>query len=318
MMNRRSVFKLLGLAWPGAGAVAQTASGRTRLVVPLGAGSVSDFVARLIAPHLAASLGQPVVVDNKPGGNGIIGVQDVMRSPPDGSAILLGSVSPLAINVALMKNLSYDPRRDLTPIAGVYNAHHVLTVKSTSAARTLPEFIDYAKQRPGRVSIGTSSTLVKAQILAINKMAGIDVLVVPYKDTAATFTDVLGGTLDAAFTDLVTVTPHVKSGAARVLAVSSLKRNPAAPDWPAISETLPGFDFASWSALVGPPGMPREVVNKINAAVGNALKQKDVQDKFAQSGILPWTTTPDELKAFLNAQAEKWIRLAQELNMQPE
>lgn len=317
-MKRRSFLQLLGLASLSVGAWAQPASGRMRLVVPLGAGSVSDYVSRLISPYLAAGLGHPVIVENKPGGNGIIGVQDVMRSPPDGGAILLGSVSPLAINVAMMKNLPYDPRRDLTPIAGVYFGHHVLAVKSTFPARSFPEFLAYVKQRPGKVSIGTSANLVKAQILAINRMAGVEILAVPYKETSATFTDLLGGTTDAALTDITTVMPHVKGGQVRVLAVTALKRNPAAPDWPAISETLPGFDFSSWSALVGPSGMSRDTVNRINAAVGSALGQKELLDKLAQAGLQPWGATPDELKAHVAAQTNKWIRLAAELNMQPE
>ncbi|HSV83763.1 MAG TPA: tripartite tricarboxylate transporter substrate binding protein [Ramlibacter sp.] len=318
-MNRRSLLQFLGLAWPASGAFAQASGGRTaRLVVPLGPGTVSDLAARLIAPHLSTSLGQNFVVDNKAGGNGVIGVQDVMRAPTDGSAIMLGSVSPLAINVALMKNLPYDPRRDLTPIGGAYTAHHVLAVKASHPARNLAEFIAYAKQRPGKVSIGYSSSLVQAQILAMNKMAGIEILAVPYKATAPTFTDVLGGTLDAALTDLLNAAGQAKAGAIRVLAVSSPKRNPLVPDWPAVAETLPGFDFTSWSALVGPAGMPRETVNRINTALGNAVKQKDVLEKFELSGILPWTTTPDELKAFMEAQATRWIRLARELNIQPE
>jgi len=318
-MKRRSIFKLLGLALPSTGTFAQTASGRAiRLVVPLSAGTTSDFVARLIAPHLSANLGQSVVVENKAGANGVIGVQDVLRSPPDGNTLLLGSVSPLAINMALVKNLPYDPRRDLTPIASGYSANHVWTVKSTFPARTMAEFIAYAKQNPGRVSIGHSSSLVMIQISALAKMAGIEVLPVPYKVTGATITDVLGGTLDVTLLDANTAAPLAKSGQIRVLGVSSLKRNPITPDWPAISETVSGFDFSSWSALVGPPGMPRDVVNKINAAMANALKQKEVLDKFQQAGIVPWISTPDELKAHIDAEVTKWIKLARDANIQPE
>lgn len=317
-MQRRSIFKLLGLALASESVIAQTAPRTIRLVVPLGTGSPSDAVARLLAPHLSTGLGTTMVVDNKVGGNGIIGVQDVIRSPTDGSTLLLGSVSPLAINMALVKNLPYDPRRDLTPITGAYTAIHVLIVKASHPARTFAEFIEYAKQRPGRVSVGHSATLVKAQILAINKRAGIELQEVPYKGMATTLTDVLGGTLDATFYDPATTLAQVKSGAIRALAVTSLKRSPLAPEWPAISETLPDFDFASWSALVGPPGMSRDVVNKINTTMGHILKQKEVLDRFAQAGIQAWHTTPDELKTFIEAQTARWIKLTAELGIQAE
>ena len=288
------------------------------MVVPLPAGSSNDHVTRVIAPYLTTSLGATVVIDNKAGANGVIGTQDVLRSAPDGNTLLLGSLSPLAINVALVKNLPYDPRRDLTPIAGISVTNHVFMVTPKFPARTFAEFIAYAKQRPGKVSVGYSTSAVQVQIATINKLAGIDLLPVPYKGSPATITDVIGGVLDATLTDPGNALAQVKGGKLRALAVSSLKRNPTTPDWPAISETLPGFDFPSWNALVGPAGMSREVVNKINAAVNQALKQKDVVDKYAQAGTIPLVMTPDELKAFIDVEVAKWIKLAREANIQPE
>jgi tripartite-type tricarboxylate transporter receptor subunit TctC len=320
-MNRRCFLNSLGLslALPSLGAFAQGPSGRPlRIVVPLPAGSSNDYVTRVIAPYVGASLGRPVVVDNKAGGNGIIGTMDVLKSAPDGNTLLLGSLSPLAINVALLKNLPYDPRRDLTPIAGTSQTNHVLIVKSTFPARTFPEFLAYAKQRPGGVSIGYSTGVVQIQIATMNKLAGIELLPVPYKGSPATINDVLGGTLGATLTDPGNALAQVKGGQMRALAVSSLKRNPVTPDWPAISETLPGFDFPSWNALVGPPGMPRELVNRISAAVNHALAQKDVVEKYAQTGTIPLVMSPDEVKAFIDAETAKWIRLAREANIQPE
>ena len=319
-MNRRSFVKSLGfaLALPAGGAFAQGLSGRIRIVVPLPAGSSNDYVTRVIVPHLTTSLGAAVFVDNKSGANGVIGTQDVLRSAPDGHTLLLGSLSPLATNVALVKNLPYDPRRDLTPIAGVSVTNHVLLVKSTFPARTFAEFIAYAKQSRGKVSIGYSTSAVQVQIATMNKLAGIQLLPVPYKGTPATLTDVLGGTLSATLVDPGNALAQIKNGQMRALAVTSLKRNSVTPDWPAISETLPGFDFSSWNALVGPPAMSRELVSKINAAVNQALKQKDVVDKYAQAGAIPLIMTPDELKAFIDAETAKWIKLAREANIQPE
>lgn len=313
------VAATLALALPAEHSAAQGTRGRpVRLVVPLSPGTISDYAARLIAPVLGANLGESVVVENKVGANGLIGVQDVMKSPPDGTSLLLGSVSPLAINVALVKNLPYDPVRDLTAIGGAYSAHHVLVVKSTFPAKNFAEFIAYAKANSGKVAIGSSSTLVQVQVLAINKMAGIELLPVPYKNTAATFTDVLGGTMHMAFSDVVLARSQQAAGAIRVLAVTSLKRNPVAPDWPAVSETLPGFDFASWSAIVGPANMPRDVVTRLNGALVAAVKSKEVSEKLEQSGNVPWTTTPEELKSYIEAQTAKWIKLARDLNLQAE
>ena len=321
-MNRRCFLKTLGSALAGSvanGALAQLAGRPIRLILSLPAGSAIDYFARTLAPHLSASLGQSIVVDNKPGGKDIIALTDLIKSAPDGHALYMGSLSPLAINVAMVKNLPYDPRRDVTPIAGAGLVNHILIVKSTSPAKSLPEFIAHAKQQsPGSLSIGYSTTLVHAQIATMNKLAGIELLPVPYKGVPATVTDVLGGTLSATFVDPGNAATHMKSGGVRALGVTSIKRNPLTPDIPAISETLPGFDFSSWTAMVGPPGMPRELVNRIHAAMDSALKQKDVVDKFAQAGTLPLFLTPDELKALIESDTAKWIRLAREANFQPE
>ena len=320
-MNRRSFLNALGtaLASSADGAFAQGPSGRPiRIVVPLPAGSSNDYVTRVQAPYLTASLGQPVLVENKAGGNGIIGTMDVVKAAPDGQVLLLASLSPLAINMAMVKNLPYDPRRDLTPIAGSSVTNHVLVVKSTFPARSFPEFIAHAKKNPGSVSVGYSTASVQVQIATMNKLAGIDLLPVPYKGTPATITDVVGGSLSATLLDPGNALAQVKGGHLRALAVSSLRRNPVTPDWPAISETLPGFDFSAWNALMGPAGMSREVVNRLNAAVNIALKQKDLIDKYAQTGTVPLIMTPDELKAFIDAETTKWIRLAREANIQPE
>lgn len=325
-MDTRFFFKCfclavlcLGSLFQAGGAVAQGASGRTiRIIVPLPAGTAVDFQTRVVVPYLSASLGQTIVVDNKSGANGIIGTQDVMRAAPDGNTLMFASLSPLAINVALVKNLPYDPRRDVSPISGLTATHHVLVVKSDFPARTFAEFIAHAKQNPGKISIGHSTSMVQVQIASMNKLAGIELLPVPYKGTPATISDVLGGTLNATLLDAGNTLAQVKGGQLRALAVTSFKRNPVMPDWPAISENLAGFDFSSWTAAVGPPGMPRELVNKINAAMNNALKQKDVVDKLAQAATLPLIMTPDELKAYIDSETAKFVKLTREANIQPE
>ncbi len=308
-----------GLTALGPRVWAQSGSGRpVRIIVPLPAGTATDLAARVLAQHLATILGQTFVVDNKPGANGVIGVMDMVRAAPDGQTLLIGSQSPLATNVALIKNMTYDPRTDFTAIAGFGETMHALMVKPGHPARTLPEFIAHAKQNPGKVSVGTTTTTVNLQIATMNKLAGINLLPVPYKGIPATITDVLGGTLEATLVDLANALAQAKGGTLRAIAVTSLKRNALVPDWPTVAETLPGFDFPSWVALVGPAGMPRELTDKINGAVNQALKQPEIRDRLAGIGMTPLVLAPDQFKEYIGSEVVKWVRLAKEANIQPE
>ncbi len=320
-MKKRSFLKLLGAAlpWSASSVFAQSGSNKTiRVIVPLQAGSSNDMVARVLCAQMSTILGQSIVVENKVGGNGSIGTMEVVRATPDGYTLLLASNSPLAANLAFTKAMPYDPRTDLTPIGGASLTNHVVMVKGDSPIRTFPEFLAYAKQRPGKVSVGYSTTSVQTQIATMNKQAGIELLAVPYKGSPATITDVIGGVLDATLTDPGNALVHVKAGTLRALAVGSLKRNPVAPDWPAISETLPGFDFPSWNALVGPARMPRELVNRLANALAQAQKNPDIIANFAAAGTTNLVMGPDELKIYIANETTKWVRLAREANIQPE
>ena len=320
-MDKRSFLKSLGAAaalGSGGGAFAQSSGRPMRVVVPLPPGSSNDYVTRAITPYLATTLGQSVVVDNKAGANGIIGTMDVVRSAPDGLTLLIASVSPMAANLALYSNVPYDSRRDLTPVAGVSLTNNVLLVKSSFPATTFAEFLAYAKRRPGEVSIGSSTAATELEIQTIKRMAGVDLLTVPYKGAPATVTDVLGGTLTATFVDPGIALAQTKGGQMRALGVSSLRRNPVTPDWPAMSETLPGFDFSFWNVMTGPAGMPRATVNRISSAVAEALRQKDVVDKYALSGTVPLIMDPDQVKAHMADEVARWIKMAKDANFKPE
>jgi len=319
-VQRRSFFHWLGLAAASAAPAlrAQPAQRPIRIITSLPPGSAIDFQARLIAPYLSARLEQPVVVENRPGGRDIIAVTEVMKSPPDGTTLYMGSQSPMALNVALVKNLPYDPRRDLTPIAGVSQVNHILVVKANSPIKSFPDFLARAKQAPGKLSVGYATSLVQMQISHINRVAGVELLAVPYKGTPATLTDVLGETLGATFLDPGSALPHIKSGQLRALGVTLPRRNPLTPDIPPISDTLAGYDFSVWTAMVGPAGMRPEVVARIHAAMDFALKQKDVVDKFAQAATTPYLVTSDQLKALIESDTAKWIQLARDANIQPD
>jgi tripartite-type tricarboxylate transporter receptor subunit TctC len=231
---------------------------------------------------------------------------------------MCGSLSPLAANVAFVKNLPYDPRRDLTPVAGATSTNHILVVAPSSPIRSFADFIAYAKQRPGQVTIGYSTAIVQLQIATLNKMAGIELMPVPYRGAPASVTDVMAGVLTATMANPGPAIQQEKSGQLRPLAVTSLKRNPATPDWPAISETLPGFDFPSWNAFVGPVGLPAEQVSRLSTAIAQALKKDDVVQRLRAEATQPLMMGPGELEAYIAAEVEKYVRLGKEAGIQAQ
>ena len=322
-MKRATFMKALalplGLSLAGRQAMAQSFPAKpVRLVVPFPPGTATDSAARMLGQQLSVSLGQPFVVDNKPGAGGSIGAMEVVRAAPDGYTLLFGSNSALSSNVALLKTMPYDPTKDFTPVAGFGETMHVLMVKSSFPAKTLPEFIAYVKQRPGKVSAGYGSSTAQVGIAMLNKLAGLDLLAVPYKGIPLAVNDVLGGTLDITSVDLGNAMAQARGGNLRALAVTSARRNPLAPEWPAVAETLPGFDLTSWFGIVGPAGIPRDVVDKLHAAITQALKQPEVKANLAILGTTPMPLAPEQLKAFIVTEIAKWIRLARDANLQPE
>ncbi len=320
-MKTRSFLKLAGLPllWPFRHALAQSGpTGAIRVIVPLGAGTSADQNARILMAKVSTLLNQSIIVENRPGANGVIGTMGVVRAKPDGQTLLFASNSPLATNVALVKALPYDPLRDLTPIAGGTVTINVVLVKASSRFRTFTELLAAARQNPGKVSVGYGTSAVQIQVASMNAMAGVNLLPVPYKTTPDAVTNLLGGIIDATITDPSIAIAQLKAGQARVLAVTSLKRSALLPDVPAVSETLAGFDFTAWGALAGPPGMPRELVNKLSNAMREAQKDPEVIERLASDGKSTLVLGPEELKPFMEAEIQKWQRLARESNIQPE
>ena len=316
----KSICLAIALAGSASAVHAQNYPNRpVRLVVPFSAGSGTDIAARAVSQHLSTTLGQNFIVDNKPGANGSIGAMEVIRAAPDGYTLLFGSSSTMAANVALVKNMPYDPIKDLTPIAGVADSVSALLVKSNFPAKTLSEFIAYAKQNPGKLNAGYGSSSTQVSIAQINKLAGLNVLMVPYKSTPLAVTDLLGGTIDFTFADLGNAVPHTKSGALRALGIGNSKRSPMVPDWPAITETVPGFDdIVGWIAIAGPASLPKDIADKLSAAVAQALQQTEVKNRINTFGLSPMPMSPEQLKAFIGKEVPKWVRMAKEANIQPE
>ena len=310
----------LGLGLAGmAPAFAQGYPARpVRMVVPFPAGSATDLAARVMAQQLQSALGQSFVVDNKPGAGGSIAALEVIRAAADGYTLLFSSNSAVASNVALLKSIPYDPLKDFTPIAGIGETMLVLMLKADHPAKNLQEFVSYVKQRPGKVTAGYGSSSSQVCIAVLNKLGKLDVLPVPYKGIPLAVTDVLGGTVDFTFVDLGNAMAQSKGGKLRALGITAPKRSPLAADWPALADTLPGFDITAWFAIVGPAGVPKDVVDKLNHVVGQALKNPEAMDKLAGIGMQPMPLTPEQLKAFMGSEVAKWIRLVKDANLQPE
>ena len=314
----RKLFAGLGLC----AALAVQAQGLTdrpvRVVVPFPAGTSTDLGARMLTQQLQVALSQTFVVDNKPGAVGSIGAMEVVRAAPDGHTLLFSSNSAAASNVALLKTMPYDPAKDLTPIAGVGEGVLVLMVRTDHPAKNLDEFIAHVRQRPGKVSAGYGSASSQIGIAMLNKLARLDVLAVPYKGIPLAVTDTIGGAIDFTFVDMGNALAQAKGGKMRALGVTSAKPSVLAPEWPALGERLPGLDIRAWLAVFGPPNMPREAVNRLSAAVATAVAKPEMREKLAATGMQPMALGPDELKAFVSSEIQKWKRLAQEANFTPE
>lgn len=289
-----------------------------RFVVPFPAGSATDQAARLMAQQMQNALGQTFVVENKPGAGGSIAAMDVIRSTPDGHTLLFSSNSAAASNVALLKSIPYDPLKDFTPVAAVGENMLVLMVKADHPAKNIQEFLSYAAQRPGKVNAGYGSSSSQVSIAVLNKLGKVDTMGVAYKGIPLAMNDVMAGVVDYTFVDLGNSMAQAKGGKLRPLGITASKRSSLVPDWPSLAESMPGFDITAWFALVGPAGMSKDVVDKLNAAMGQALKAKDTQDKMAGIGIQPMVMSPDQLKAFMASEVSKWVRLVKEANIQPE
>lgn len=289
-----------------------------KFVVPFPAGSATDQAARLMALQMQNALGQSFVVDNKPGAGGSIAAMDVIRSAPDGHTLLFSSNSAAASNVALLKSIPYDPLKDFTPVAAVGENMLVLMVKADHPAKNIQEFLGYAAQRPGKVNAGYGSSSSQVSIAVLNKLGKVDTMGVAYKGIPLAMNDVMAGVVDYTFVDLGNAMAQAKGGKLRPLGITANKRSALVPDWPSLAESMPGFDITAWFALVGPAGMPKDVVDKLNTAMAQALKTKETQDKLAGIGIQPMVMSPDQLKAFMTSEVSKWVRLVKEANIQPE
>src|SRR5436190_9664444 len=275
------------------------------LIVPFPPGGGNDTVARALAQQLGPDLGQPVVIDNRPGAGGSVGAELAARAPADGYTLFLAGVGSHAVNPNLHAKLPYDAVKDFAPITLVASAPSVLVVNPGVPARTIDEFTAFARANPGKLNYASNGNGSAAQLAAAmyESMAGVKMVHVPYKGIAPAMTDLMSGEVQLMFGTIVALVPHIQSGKLRALAVTSTKRSALLPEVPTLAESgLPEYQAGSWYGILAPAGTPREVIERLHGAIVKALRQPDVAKRLAAEGAEVIGSTPDEFGAHLKAE----------------
>jgi tripartite-type tricarboxylate transporter receptor subunit TctC len=283
-----------------------------RLVVTFPAGGAPDILARLFSER--ASLGQAIVVDNKPGAGGNIGADFVAKSLPDGYTLVLGTVGTHSINGGLYSKMPYDMVKDFVPVGHIASAPNLLVVTNDLPVKTVAELITYMKANPNKLSFGSPGigTSVHVSGELFKSLTGTTMTHVPYKGRQFAIPDLVGGQIQLMFDNMPSALPMVKEGKIRALAQTTLKRSAAAPDVPTVAETVPGFEATTWFAMFAPAGTPRDIVMRLNVEMQRVFALADVQDKLKTLGLEPWISSPEELAKFQQAEIVKWAKVVKD------
>jgi len=315
MITRRVVLSAMMALSLGVGATGQVAAQSyptrlIRLIVPGPPGGPSEIVVRTLAERLSSSLGQAVIVENRPGGaNGTIGTMSVARAEPDGYTLLFSIPGPMVVAPAVYKNLGYDPVKSFTPIATLFSSPQMLALNPAVPARTVQELVAYAKANPGKINFASPGYGSQPHLLGemFRLMTGIDILHVPYRGPGLAVTDLLAGQVQMEFETIPILLPHIEAGKLRALAMADETRNPQLPDVPTMIEAgLPGLQATFWSGVLAPAGTPKSVVDKLNAAINEVLKSKEVEAMLARLSARPKIGSPQDFAAFVAAESQKW------------
>jgi tripartite-type tricarboxylate transporter receptor subunit TctC len=279
------------------------------LVLPFAAGSGTDTTTRLIGKEVGTALGVSTVIDNKAGANGSIAASYVARSAPDGYTLFVTTNTTHSANPYLLKNMTYDPMKDFTPIARTGDLPFMLVIHPDIPANSVAELIALAKKEPGKYSYasGSSSAIVSGATFA--RLAGIDLLHVPYKSSPPALTDVIAGRVSMMFVDVPTGLPHVNAKALKALAVTTKRKSALLPELPTMDETVKGFDITSWQGWLGPANMPKDMVAKLNAEIRKVIERPEIKSQLAERGMEAFSGTPEEFEAFLKEQLVLWEKL---------
>jgi tripartite-type tricarboxylate transporter receptor subunit TctC len=291
-----------------------------RLVIPFPPGNTTDIMARLMAPRMAERLGQPVIVENRPGASGMLGLDFVARSAPDGYTFAAGQGGNLAVLPHTSKSVPYDALKDFTPIA-VSTANYLVVVGATNAPfKTLPEMIAWAKANPGKLTVASNGEGGFPHLIfeQLRMMAGFSFNHIPYKGSAQIATELMGGQVMAGVDGVTGLTPHIKSGRINLLAVTSKARTPQWPDAPAAAEAVPGYESGGWFGWVGPAGMPREIVARLNEEINRAMKHPDIVEKLSAAGLTMLYESPDFFAELIRSEHAKYGKLVKAIGFKPQ
>jgi tripartite-type tricarboxylate transporter receptor subunit TctC len=320
----KQLVRLLTLAGIGAliaaGAQAQDfPSHPISLVVPFAAGSGIDPTARIVADELGKALKQPVIIDFKPGANGAIAATAVARAAPDGYTIFMTTVSTHSANPNLLKSIPYDPIKDFAPISRIGNLPFMLVIDPKIPAHTVPEFVAYAKANPGKLSYASSNTIGQVAGATLVRLAGLDLVPVPYKATPQAINDVMTGRVAMMFVDFAVGSPQAKAGNVRALAVTTKERSALLPDIPSMTEAgLPALDLVPWNAMFAPAKTPEPIIGQLNRELRRIVDDPQIKARLAALGFDAFSSTPEELAAFVRADLAKWTQWVKDAGIQPQ
>jgi tripartite-type tricarboxylate transporter receptor subunit TctC len=296
-------------AWP---------SRAVRIVVPFGPGGSADFVGRLLGQRLTETLGQPVIVENRPGAGAMLGNEVVAKSPPDGYTLTIGTLGPFAVNQSLFRKVPYDSQRDFAPITLTGASSHVLVVHPAMPVKSMTDLIALAKQRPGQMTFASSgignATHLTGELF--KSMAGLDVVHVPYKGGGAAVADLIGGHVAFSFASMPSAMPHVRAGRLRALAVAPAQRVSTAPELPTVAESgLPGFSSEDWQGVLAPAKTPQDIVMRLNGEIHKVLGAPEVREKLDAQGFQVRLSTPQQFSDLIRSESAKWAKIVKEANI---
>jgi tripartite-type tricarboxylate transporter receptor subunit TctC len=291
-----------------------------RFIVPFPPGGSADILARAIGQKAGEGLGQSLIIENRPGAGTAIGAEALAKSAPDGYAIMIGTVSSHAINPALNPKLPFDPVRDFTPVSLVASIPFAMIVHPSVPAKTVDEFVALARAKPGTLNYSSAGSGTSNHLAGelLKSMAGIDIVHVPYKGSAPALNDLISGQVSLMFDLVLTAAPHVKSGAARGLAVTGAKRSSVLPDLPTVAESIPGYEVSAWFGIFAPAGVPQPAVQRLNAEFVKTLREPDLRQRLASQGAEPITSTPEEFAAYLRSEIDKWAQVVKAAGMKAD
>ena len=303
-------------------AVAQSWPARpVRLISPFAPGGGADITSRAVAQKLAVSLGQQVIVDNRGGAGGMLGVDLAAKSPPDGYTLVMGTIGPIAINPSLLSKMPYDPIRDLAPISQAAVAVNVLVVHPSLPVKSVKEFIALAKSRPKDLNYGSSGSGAADHLAGelFNAMVGVKMAHIAYKGGAPAMLDLVGGNVQLVFSTLSTATAAIEGNRVRALAVAGSQRFPGMPDLPTMSEAgLKGFEVNNWYGLFAPAGTPKDIIARVSADAAKALAMADVKKRLMDSGIIAVSSSPEAFAAYIRAETDKWGKVIRSANIKAD